>query len=330
MSKTNKRVAVFYTGDVRTMERTIPYFKHNMLLTPNLDVDVFAVLQTLDKPHFEKILKGFMENHLKYVHWLDKNDKIWTTIKENLISKIKNVDNEWKDYLKTSGSMIEYFQMYLAYLAMEEKENREGFKYDYVMRIRCDVVLTYPILFDWYNYTIDDVKNHIEYIKENKKIDDNNIISPRIISFFMNTIYHKDRVLCNEIIYDNNLYSQDYKEILDVTNKDDFIIKLHNYLINGKYITTLRSNILYFTKRKFFTDIHNLGMTYGNYKMKNNDYWFNAESQFKQICIDNDFDIFDSTTYKEGKSLYEYNESKYFINGNLIRNHECLFFIRRY
>ena len=80
-----------------------------------------------------------------------------------------------------------------------------------------------------------------------------------------------------------------------------------------------------------FTNISNLGITYGSeHKMENNDYWFNAESQLDQIFIENDIDVFDSTTKLEHDSLYGYNENVYFENNVLKKSHEFLFFIRRH
>ena len=45
-------------------------------------------------------------------------------------------------------------------------------------------------------------------------------------------------------------------------------------------------------KRELMDKIHILGITYGKYKQENNNYWFNAESQLKQICIENKIDFF--------------------------------------
>jgi hypothetical protein len=49
-----------------------------------------------------------------------------------------------------------------------------------------------------------------------------------------------------------------------------------------------------------------LGITYGLYKLKDHDMWFDSESQLKQICIESEIDMFDSYTTLEVQSLYEY------------------------
>jgi hypothetical protein len=59
------------------------------------------------------------------------------------------------------------------------------------------------------------------------------------------------------------------------------------------------------------------------------DYWFNAECQLKQICLDNEIDVYNSTTDLEGKSLYEYNKCNYFDESNNLLNKSYSFFIMR-
>jgi hypothetical protein len=108
-----------------------------------------------------------------------------------------------------------------------------------------------------------------------------------------------------------------------------FFTMLKEYLNKGKFIITLRQNVLFFIKRKYMTFIAPLGITYGLYKNKNDDYWFNAENQLRQICIENDVDIFDSCTTLEEDSLYKYHENNYYKDGELIKNNNFFFFIKR-
>ena len=66
------------------------------------------------------------------------------------------------------------------------------------------------------------------------------------------------------------------------------------------------------------------------YYMKDNDYWWNAESQLNQLCFENDIDSFNSVSLLEDKSLYEYNEKNYYdSNGKLIETDNLFFFIKR-
>ena len=337
-----KKIAVIYTGEVRTIETTIKYFKENVLI--NNDFHVFATLQSNNIAYFDQFVKDNLGDHLKSIVWLDKNDETWISIREELINKIVNVSDRWKDYLKNSGSMIEYYQVYLAFKNIEEYEKANSIKYDYVMRIRCDLVLTHPIYFNWDEYSLDIVKEYLYDIKNEKNLE--TIVCREVFITFMNSFYHKNRMLCKNITYGNNQNSETFKQIMNSiecneidyneienieTNKENiFINAVYNYLLNGNYAITLRKNQIFFMKRHLFTNIAELGVTYGAHTTTNNDWWFNAESQLEIIIMKNGMDIFESVNNIEGDSIYSYNEHNYFENNELKKTHEILFFIKRH
>ena len=328
----SKKIAIIYTGEVRTIEKTIQYFKENVIINENYHV--FAVLQTNNIDYFDSFIKNNIGENLKSINWFNNNNEEWINTRENLLNNMTCVEEKWKHYLRNSGSIIEYYQMYLAYKNIEEYEKTHSFNYDYIMRIRCDVILTHPIYFDWDSFTLNDVKSVLYEIKKINGFD--SIQTYDVINIFMNSFYHTNRTLCKNIVFSNHQYTKKFKELLiendqDNNDEDKFIKSLLDYLLTGNYAITLRKNQIYFMRRKLFTSISNLGITYGtSHKMDNNDYWFNAESQLEQIFIENNIDVFDSGTNLEGDSLYSYNENVYFENNVLKKTHDFLFFIRRY
>jgi hypothetical protein len=322
----NKKIAVIYTGEVRTIEKTIQYFKENVIINDNYHV--FAILQTNNIEYFDNFVKNNIGENLKSINWFN-NDEEWFNLRENLLSQMTSVEDKWKNYLRTSGSMIEYYQMYLAYKNIEEYEKTHSIEYDYIMRIRCDVVLTHPIYFDWDSFTLNDVKSLLYEIKEINGFE--SIKSMDVINIFMNSFYHKNRILCKNNSFSNNICNEEINNMLIKNDDEDiFVQSLLDYLLNGNYAITLRKNQIYFMKRQIFTNISNLGITYGAHKMENNNYWFNAESQLDQIFIENCIDVFESTTNLEEISLYSYDENNYFENNVLKKSNDFLFFIRRY
>jgi len=296
--------AIIYTGEVRTIEKTIDYLKN--VLSENMHV--FAVLQSKDTKYYTDFVTEKLGTNLKSIEWFE-NTQEWIQIRDSLLQDM-TMPGIWKDYLKNSGSMIEYYQMYLASKKIEQKENLEHFKYDYVMRIRCDVILTHPIDFDINRLSKQETN---DFLQEIKLYHTDTLSAMKI---FMKSFFHRQRMYAKT--YDQNQISDSFSPNTD----------LHDYLLNGDYVISLRVNVIYFMKRKTFEKISHLGITYGKYKMKNQEYWFNAESQFQTICTENNIDVFDSTMDIEDKSLYNYTESDYFENGNL--KTDCLFFIRRY
>lgn len=321
-----KKVAIIYTGLVRTIEKTIKYFKENVLLDENRHV--FAVLQSDNIEHYDKFLRENVGENLKSVQWLNNADELWINTREHLLSNM-NVDESWEHYLRTSGSMIEYYQMHLAYQEIEKREIEDNFKYDYILRTRCDIILTDPIYFNWEGqYSTEKIKEILEEIKTFGNYE--TIVRAEVITAFMNSFYNNKRMLCKDIRYNNYLHF-DYNKLLEFKNEEELLYALRVYLLDGKYIITIRENLVYFLKREWFENISKLGITYGSHIMPNNSYWFNSESQLKQTCIETGLDIFDSTTHLENKSLYEYYEPDYFdSNGNLIQNKDFFCFIRRH
>lgn len=322
-----KKIAIIYTGESRTIDSTIQTFKEHILLNENYHV--YAVLQSPNSELTEELVITHMGNNLKSYQNFNKDDFCWNVTQDNLLSIIK-IDNFWYEYLKNkSGSMIEYYQMYLAYQKIIDYEYRENFKYDYVIRIRCDVIITHPIYFDWDSFDESYIKKCFEEIQKQKNYE--NIICPDSLIIFMNSIFFKNRIYCTIKINNNCIISSNnFKILLQTTNEKIFFSMLKEYLNKGKFIITLRQNVLFFVKRKYMTFIAPLGITYGMYKNKTDDYWFNAENQLRQICIENDVDIFDSHTILEEDSLYKYNQNNYYKDGNLIKNNDVFFFIKRF
>jgi hypothetical protein len=325
-----KKIAIIYTGESRTIESTIETFRQNLLLNENYHV--FAVIQTsnnnLTEDLTEKLIKINMGNNLKSYENFNKNDVYWNKIQDDLLTII-NTTPSWNEYLKSnSGSMVEYYQMYLAYQKIVEYEYKENFKYDYVIRIRCDVIITHPIYFDWCDFDEIYIKECFEEIQ--KIYNYEYIISIDSLVIFMNSIFFKNRIY-SDIKKENKciLSTEIYANLLETTDENIFFSNLRKYINKGKFLITLRNNVVYFIKRKYMSCIAPLGITYGLYKNKSDEPWFNAENQLRQICIESDIDIFDSYTILEEKSLYEYDENNYYKDDNLIKNNDVFFFIKR-
>ena len=79
---------------------------------------------------------------------------------------------------------------------------------------------------------------------------------------------------------------------------------LNQYLKQGRYILTIRKNNLYIIRRNLFFMIPSLGTMYGLPRSPAaDDYWFNAECQFRSACYYSGISIFDYSSLFEEKSL---------------------------
>jgi len=318
------KVAIIYTGETRTMETAIHYFKKNVLLNDNYHV--FAVVQSNNIELDNLCIRKTFGNNLKKINWFNKNDSKWTNLREKQLEKIF-IDDNWKNYLRNSGSLIEYYQMHLAYKLCENYEKDNNIEYDFVLRCRTDVIIKDPINFD-----IIFEKNYIKELlyKIKEFLNSETIISEKVLVMFMNTFYNEKRIFYDYIANSKRTLTNYFNKLLEINDDDEFVNKLLTYLQNGSYIISLRENIVYFVKRKLMNYINILGITYGDYHDDNNLYWFNAESQLENICLVNGIDIFNSTTILEGSSLYGYNHLNYFNENNELKDDKYSFFIKRY
>lgn len=334
-------IAILYTGEFRTCEKTIYYTKNNILLNEN--VHVFATIQSTNIIYSNAFIKNHMSSNLKSLTNFDKTDILWNSIQDKLLSKL-SINNKIYNYLKKSGSMIEHYQIYLSYKSLLEYEFSNNIKYDYIVKLRTDVIYTQPLNFNFMKITLLDIIDNFQKI--NKITNESKLLSLKNIKiFFNNLLFENDKNLRNSENYANlDIHSNyDFYNLLnenEIQNENYIFEKIFNFINNGKYIITLRKNVFIVIKRDFFSEIVNLGITYGSYiknkNILNNDndeywkFWWNSESQLQEICRQKNICIFDSTTILEDKSLYKYNSTNYFNENNkLLENLQCLFFICR-
>lgn len=181
--------AVLFTGALRTIKKTMKYFILNILKCS--DVHVFMCVQNdtiIPNDEWERWFSDQIGPALKNIEWFsnDKNSE-WFIHREKLISNMNTYEN-WKNYLRNSGSIIEYIQLQYAYLKMNFTEQLNGYKYDYIIRARTDSIYAVPIDFHWLYWTEEFVKKRIDNIKIILNTTKNKINNLTIISYFMSTI----------------------------------------------------------------------------------------------------------------------------------------------
>ena len=329
------KVAIILTGALRTITKTIPYFKKNLLYQPH-QVDVFICVQN-DTQESEETWNAWFKEQLKREEFgkeqlkreefgkeqLKKEEfgkdvntihsitwfslyayKDWVGHRELLLQNMR-IDSSWKEYLRRSGSMIEYFQLQLAYMKMTEYEHYNKFEYDYLIRARTDSIYTKPIDFHWLHWTPSDVAERIEKIKEELHLS--KIPEEQLFPYFMSTIVSDDVIPNIQYIhagyYPHKGFSLNLSE------------SLHTYIQEGRYILTFRKNNLYIVRRNLFHLIPSLGTMYGQFKSPFSDqWWFNAEGQFTSICYHAMLNTHDYNTDFEDRSVevVGWNEATFF------------------
>lgn len=300
------KVAILLTGALRTIRKTIKYFKMNLLLSP--EYHVFACVQNDSDKDISDLTLWFKEQlgeNLKYLEWfslIDHND--WQSTRNKLISGLA-IANNWKDYLRKSGSIIEYFQLQLAYFKMSAYEVEHG-TYSYILRVRTDTIFAKPIDFHWLQLTDEQVQDRLNRVSNELLLSKIEKTPTNILRYFMTSIFSDDLIDNIQNIIAGYL---PYKTDTIPTTASE----LNKYIKNGNYILTIRANNLYIVRRDVFYLIPALANIYGYIKSPYCDnYWFNAENQFQAACYHSGLTIFDYNTLYEDKSLYEYDEKRYF------------------
>jgi hypothetical protein len=321
-------IAILYTGSLRTIEQTFKHFKRNLLL--NKDVHVYACLendtQLSDQEWTDRLFQEF-QCHLKSIQWKsNQKDAEWASIKQHSLKNIHTHISWATQYLSTSGSMFEHFQMQNAYQCMVKEEYTNSITYDYIIRCRTDTIFCKPIDFHWLECSEDDLKHKIHAVIEKLSVKNMSITEKDIMSHLLFGLIHED-------IMDNlsNVTAtiRPCETYCDINPED--IHQLNNYIQNGKYILCFRNNLLYICKRNYFQLIPLLGSSYGFLKNPHADeYWWNSETQFESICYHAGLTIFNYTSDYDGQSLYQFNRARYFDQNNEIKEKHQLFCLVRH
>jgi hypothetical protein len=301
------RVAVCYTGALRTVLKTIRYFQQNVLLGP--DVHVFACVQndtTRSNAEWEAWLRTQMKGQLVSLTWFDMSQhEEWTMFREKNLA-CTFVPNHWKDYIRSSGSVIEYIQLFLTYRQLLRQERAHGVSYDYVIRMRPDNLFAKPVDFHWLGWSEADIDARLGRLRDHMATHSIPETPETVLQLFMGTVL--DDGLMKNITNLCGEYKKSKGAVVPSTAAE-----YREYLHHGSYILTYRANNLYIVRRDLFHLLPSVGPMYGLLPTpSHDDYWFNAENQFQSTCYYSGLSIHDYNTLFEDKCLYDYDEKRYF------------------
>ena len=323
------KIAVILSGALRTIKRTMKYLKKNVLLSP--DYELFICVQN-DTQQSEQEWTAWWQQEvgpwIRSLVWFSMDRMAdWIIHRERLISHMP-LEESWKAYLRNSGSMIEYAQLQLAYLELVEKEYRGGFRYDYVIRARTDSIYAKPVDFHWLRWNEQEIDLRLERVKEELRLSHKDESATNVLTYFMAS------VLSDDVLPNIERINASYQ-----TNPAEGVIpssaaEVQSYLHKGRYILTLRKNNLYVVRRDLFHMIPSLATMYGQFRSPYSDnYWFNAEGQFRDACYYSCVSVFDYTTDFEEKSLeyaHAWDEARFFdLDFNLINPQMLYCVVRR-
>ena len=324
------RTAILLTGALRTIKKTVKYFKRNLIdALPDFHThgDVFVCVQN-DTSDSEEHWNAWLQHEIRprSIEWISREGELyrhWTTLRDKQISNMITIGPQWAQYLKNSGSCVEYFQLQCAYGALLRFEQQGNFRYDYVVRARTDSIYCKPLDFHWLTWSEEDVAARMERVRREMRMSQMAETDAELLRVFMGTILSDD-VLPN---LDHLFLSSHLVETETLLHQPLTAPRLLHYLHHGRYIVTLRANNLYFLRRSLFSLIPALGSFYGQFPTeclpdKEKPYSFNAENQFFLICCEAQISRHDYSSLFEEMSIElhdRWQEEKFFdLQGELI------------
>lgn len=305
------RTVVILTGQLRTIRKTMRFLKRNVVTGHQ---DVFACLQN-DTQESEESWEAWFRQELptlQHIVWFS-NERCpeWVPIRTRLVESM-NITNVWKDYLKTSGSMIEYYQLYLAYHALQQYEQHHQFRYDQLIRMRTDSVFFKPIDFHWLDWTVDEIATRWNEIVTRLEEQTSSVQPSHVFQVFMGTLLSDDLLNNLPLLL---LRTLPYEGAVTPNNMNE----VRDYLHRGRYLIGVRTNNLYVVRRDLFHLIPALGTMYGMFRCTHEDsYFWNAENQFVNACYHAHVTMHTYSTLLEEHSLAypsQWREEDFFVEG---------------
>lgn len=204
----SKVSAIILTGSYRSFEKIFPSIYTNLNLDKNIlflcfeinnDKELYEYLKLYPNLKIGNILTAptFRTNEYSYILDMISTRPAVTeeVFKRAILKELNNgVNTYWSfDYLRCSGSIIQYYQFWKIWQYVIEYELVNNMKFDNVIRSRSDIFINKPVLDDMYNIV--------------KSMYDNNLLEP------VNSYYDE---LTSEVV----------QKLGDPMNQEDKVITL--------------------------------------------------------------------------------------------------------
>jgi hypothetical protein len=146
------KVAILFTGSYRTFDKTCVHILSN-ILQPNSATAFVLCESNIPSNTFEELFKTRWKGHIGYAKTVySSRTRDFDNILEYLLKSKPAILSEnlqkygfTQDYLRRSGTILEYYQFMKCYELMLQYEKENNIKFDIIVRSRLDIIITQPI-----------------------------------------------------------------------------------------------------------------------------------------------------------------------------------------
>jgi hypothetical protein len=243
-----------------------------------------------------KLNKNYNETSKKFNDWLLKN-------KENLINYSDHVPfkkDNWE--IPKFLSYHQYYHLFQALNQINEYENKNNFKYDFIMKIRMDFFLKEHTFspnsyFNNYNNILFKNYDNINSLYKCLEIEDEYDANEFRINNYL--YYRSTKYLGGQYIKNKKSYQQ-IKNLLE--NRKEF-----NNKIKSKFFININDACFFSNRDNFIKVIFNLFYNFGTYFDSEVKFWWTTEAQLQLSILKNQcyyLDYLQNNNYYYGINMW--------------------------
>ncbi len=295
-----KNIAVLFTGQYRTFDKTYTHILNNLLKPNNAKAFIYCETDIYENDFLFLLKQRWPEEYIGKVCCVqDSKTKEYEQILEYLLKNKEALKKEYiekfnykYEYIQNGGSILEHYQYMKCFDLMIKYEKEHNIKFDIIMRCRLDIVLTQQInILSFFNKLDEELLKKCGseiYIRSlGNEVMANNILNNKLKS---------------EYGYDIKLGKNNYNSLKN--NEILYTLK------NENIIWTLYANWLMIGRREVMNELYSFIFYYGSF-ITNKYCGFNSEIQLCEYLIHKNINILYYYTYGEASMWYKQDNQKY-------------------
>ena len=284
------KVALLLTGEVRTVDKTHHPLLENLIIPNHADIFICSdntsykentgvdvgIFETYWGSHVKKAVFSSEKDKKEYQHIFEY---LWN-FKSGITQEAMSTSGVDREYLRNSGTLIEYFQIWKCSRLMMDYEQENRFKYDIVIRGRLDMVFTEKMEIASF-YRMDEIMMDrlLNYLHET---GDMSMGLTRFIQG-MGNLNLINQVTFNKALHNEIINHRDFHKLYFKNRFNANVQRISAILDDISFLHSFRENVSRICRRSHVLAIFPLIFQYGDHIDIANPYSWNSENQFQML-----------------------------------------------